>query len=246
MKKVLIMYYHEVVKRGEGATYQKIEEEKFEAQMRYLQEQGYISLFFSELDKALPEKSVIVSFDDGFRSVYDNAAPIMQKYGIKGNIYLPTAYIGQDEKFMDWDMVRRLQENGFEMQAHTHNHVDIRTLSAEDMQREVQTSNEYFIRELGKAPCAICLPFGTYDRRSVKLLKGVGGYQYILASFYGRVGKRKCQKGGLLPRIGISDTDGIEVFEKKLKGKLSWKGPLQRARLLLHNLKGEKIRKYEY
>ena len=115
MKKLLITYYHEVVKEGEGATYQKIEEEKFEAQMRYLQEQGYTSLFFSELGKPLPEKAVIVSFDDGFRSVYENAAPIMQKYGIKGNIYLPTAYIGNDEKFMDWDMVRALQDKGFEM-----------------------------------------------------------------------------------------------------------------------------------
>lgn len=246
MRKLLIMYYHEVVKRGEGATYQKIEEEKFEAQMRYLQEQGYTSLFFSELGKALPEKAVIVSFDDGFRSVYDNAAPIMQKYGVKGNIYLPTAYIGQDEKFMDWDMVRRLQENGFEMQAHTHTHADIRTLSAEAMQREVETSNEYFIRELGKAPCAICLPFGTYDRRSVKLLKKTGKYRYILASYYGRAGERKLKKGGLLPRIGISDMDSIQTFEKKIKGKLSWKGPLQRARLFLHNLKGDKIRKYEY
>ena len=246
MKKLLITYYHEVVKKGEGATYQKIEEEKFEAQMRYLQEQGYTSLFFSELGKPLPEKAVIVSFDDGFRSVYENAAPIMQKYGIKGNIYLPTAYIGNDEKFMDWDMVRALQDKGFEMQAHTHTHADIRALSAEDMQREVETSKACFTRELGKAPCAICLPFGTYDGRSLRLLKKTGGYRYILASFYGRVGQCKLKKGGLLPRIGISDTDGIEVFEKKLKGKLSWKGPMQRARLFLHNIKGDKIRKYEY
>ena len=217
MKKVLIMYYHEVVKRGEGATYQKIEEEKFEAQMRYLQEQGYTSLFFSELDKALPEKSVIVSFDDGFRSVYDNAAPIMQKYGIKGNIYLPTAYIGQDGKFMDWDMVRRLQENGFEMQAHTHNHVDIRTLSAEDMQREVQNSNEYFIRELGKAPCAICLPFGTYDRRSVKLLKKTGKYRYILASYYGRVERESSKRADCFPESGFRIRTVLKYLKKSLK-----------------------------
>jgi peptidoglycan/xylan/chitin deacetylase (PgdA/CDA1 family) len=147
---------------------------------------------------------------------------------------------------MDWDMVRALQKNGFEMQAHTHTHADIRTLSLEDMQREVQASGEHFADELGVKPCAICLPFGTYDRRSVRRLKRAGGYKYILASYYGRAGKRKCKKGGLLPRIGISDTDGIEVFEKKLKGKLSWKGPLQRARLFLHNLKGDRIEKYEY
>ena len=246
MKKLLIIYYHEVVKKGEGATYQKIEEEKFEAQMQYLRDHGYTSLFFSELGKPLPQKSVIVSFDDGFRSVYDNAAPIMQKYGIKGNIYLPTAYIGEDEKFISWDMARELKDKGFEMQAHTHTHVDVRTLSFATMQNEVTTSGEYFARELGVEPCAICLPFGTYNRRSVKQLKKTGKYKYILASFYGRAGERKLKKGGLLPRIGISDTDSIEVFENKLKGKLSWKGVIQRARLFLHNLKGDRVDKYDY
>ena len=246
MKKLLIIYYHEVVKKGEGATYQKIEEEKFEAQMQYLKDNGYVSLFFSELCKPLPEKAVVVSFDDGFRSVYENAAPIMQKYGVKGNIYLPTAYIGKDGRFMDWEMARELQEKGFEMQAHTHNHVDIRTLSTEELQKEVEISKEYFVRELGKTPCAICLPFGTYDRRSLQLLKNTDAYKYVLGSYYGRVGERKLCKGGLLPRIGISNADSIKIFEKKLKGKLSWKGPLQRMRLFLHSIKGDRVQKYEY
>ncbi len=242
----MIIYYHEVVKKGEGASYQKIEEEKFEAQMRYLQEKGYTSLFFSDLDKPFPEKSVIVSFDDGFRSVYENAAPIMQKYGIKGNVYLPTAYIGGDEKFMTWDMVRSLQANGFEMQAHTHSHVDLRTLTEESMREEIEKSQEIFSCELEITPNAICLPFGTYDKRALKLLQKTGRYTYILGSFYGSVSERKRQKGGLLPRIGISDTDTIEVFERKLKGKLNWKGILQRLRLFVHSVKGDRIEKYEY
>ena len=70
MEKVVVIYYHEVVEKGQGYSYQKIEKDKFEAQMRYLYEQGYKSILFSDLDKALPEKSIIVSFDDGFRTVY--------------------------------------------------------------------------------------------------------------------------------------------------------------------------------
>lgn len=247
MKKVLILYYHEVVQKGEGAAYQKIEEEKFEAQMRYLQEKGYYTAFFSELDKPLPDKTVIVSFDDGFLSVYERAVPIMEKYGVKGNVYLPTAYIGKDEHFMTWEMIKDLTQRGnFEMQAHTHNHVDIRTLDEKKMQEEVQTSNAYFEKELDYIPNAICLPFGTYDKQSLKLLKRSGGYKYILASYYGMVGRRKCKKGGLLPRIGVSDTDGIEVFDKKLKGKLNWKGPLQRLRLWVASIRGQRVDKYDY
>ncbi|MBE5745100.1 MAG: polysaccharide deacetylase family protein [Clostridiales bacterium] len=247
MKKLLILYYHEVVKKGEGAAYQKIEEEKFEEQMRYLQENGYTTLFFSQLDKPLPEKPIIISFDDGFLSVYEKAAPIMRKYGVKGNVYLPTAYIGNDEKFMTWDMVKALQTNkDFEMQAHTHNHVDIRTLSKEDMTEEIQKSQEKFAAELGYLPNAICLPFGTYDRKSLRLLKRSGKYKYVLGSFYGMVRKRKLQKGGLLPRIGVSNTDSMEVFEKKLKGKLNWKGKLQRLRLWLASIRKQRVTKYEY
>ena len=246
MKKLLVIYYHEVVKKGEGASYQKIEEEKFEAQMRYLRDNGYTSLFFSELDKPLPEKAIIVSFDDGFRSVYENAAPIMQKYGVKGNVYLPTAYVGNNEKFMSWDMVKTLAENGFEMQAHTHNHVDIRTLNAETLEKEILPSQTLFMEQLSFTPNAICLPFGTYDRRSLRLLKKTGKYKYILGSFYGSVCKSKVRKGGLLPRIGISDADTPLVFEKKLKGKLHWKGTLQRARLWVSSLRKQRVEKYEY
>ncbi len=238
-----IIYYHEVVKKGEGFSYQKIEEERFEEQMRYLKENGYTSLKFSQLSEPLPEKAVIVSFDDGFKTVYENAAPIMKKYGIQGNVYLPTAYIGKKPQFMDWEMVKSL-EGDFEFQAHTHNHVDIRTLNEEGMRLEILQSDELFKEKLGYMPKAFCMPFGTYDRVSKRILKGVDRYDYLLGSYYGSV--KKNTHGKVLPRIGISNDDTIEVFERKLKGKLDYKGKLQRFRLWLHNLKKDRITEYIY
>lgn len=243
-KKLKVLYYHEVVEKGQGFSYQKIEKETFARQMDYLQAEGYETLYFSDLNKPLPAKAVIVSFDDGFRSIYENAAPIMEKYGIKGNVYLPTGYIGNDPHFMDWDMVQKLQEGNFEMQAHTHNHVDVRTLDEQALQEQIQASDELFREKLGYLPRAFCFPFGTYDRASVKRIRKTGRYDYILGSYYGdlRVGK----KGRILPRIGISNDDTIEDFEAKLQGKRNWKGPLQRLRLWLKNLKKERITHYEY
>lgn len=243
-RKVLIIYYHEVVEDNEGFSYQKIGKTKFEEQMAFLKAQGYQTLFFSELKNPLPEKAVIVSFDDGFESVYKNAMPIMKKYGIKGNVYLPTAYVGKD-KFMSWDMVRELAKDGFEMQAHTHNHVDIRGLDEDGLRKETTDSNERFLAELGQIPKAFCMPFGTYDKASVRALKRIGGYEYLLGSYYGRCKEGQLQ-GAVLPRIGISDADSIEVFEKKLCGKFDWKGKLQRLRLWVKSLKKERITKYEY
>lgn len=240
-----IIYYHEVVEKGQGYSYQKIEKDKFREQMEYLQQNGYEAVFFSELKGPLPEKAVIVSFDDGFRSVYENAAPIMQEYGIRGNIYLPTAYIGNHPHFMTWEMVRQLQEEGrFEMQAHTHDHVDVRTLDAEALETQIRESDHCFAQQLGYLPEAFCLPFGTYDKTSVRNIQKSARYSYILGSYYGGIsaGSQK----GVLPRIGISNDDTIETFAAKLEGKLDWKGPLQRARLTLHNLKKDRITHYDF
>lgn len=244
MGKLTILYYHEVVEKGQGNSYQKIEKEKFAQQMAYLQAEGYETLFFSDLGKPVPAKAVIVSFDDGFRSVYEKAAPIMEKYGIKGNVYLPTGYIGNDPHFMDWDMVQALQGNGFEMQAHTHSHVDVRTLTEQTLNEQIKASDDAFEEKLGFLPKAFCLPFGTYDCASVKKLKKSGRYAYILGSYYGNF--RKAKKGKVLPRIGISNDDTLEDFAAKLQGRRNWKGPLQRLRLCLKNLKKERITHYEY
>ena len=60
-QKLVVIYYHEVVESGQGFSYQKIEKDKFEQQMKYLQEHHYQTLLFEDLDKPLPEKSIIVS-----------------------------------------------------------------------------------------------------------------------------------------------------------------------------------------
>lgn len=243
MGKLLIIYYHEVVENGQGFSYQKIDKDKFENQMKYLYENGYHTLLFSDLDKPLPEKAIIVSFDDGFRTVYENAAPVMKKYKIKGNVYLPTAYIGVKPQFMNWSMVKNLV-NDFEFQAHTHNHVDIRTLTDEQLCQEIQLSDQFFYEKLGYLPKAFCVPFGTYDKTSINRLKAQNRYSYLLGSYYGSVCKKNMQT--ILPRIGISNDDSLKIFEKKLKGKLNWKGSLQKIRLTLHNLKKERISVYNY
>ena len=244
--KLLIIYYHEVVKEEHGFSYQKITLDHFEQEMRYLAENGYRSLHFSELSDPILDKSIIVSFDDGFRTVYENAAPVMLRLGIKGNIYLPTAYIGQGEQFMSWNMVQELYHSGlFEMQAHTHTHSDMRALSTMQIEEEIASSDRIFQKKLGYLPPAFCMPFGVWDHRSVRALRDLDRFRYILGSHYGRVSVDRLNEC-VLPRIGISDDDTIAVFAGKIRGDYDWKGPLQRARLAMMNLRQNRITQYEY
>ena len=240
MGRVLVIYYHEVVD-VDGFSYQKINIDRFEQQMRYLAENGYRSLLLSQLETSNDPKAVVVSFDDGYSSVSDRAFPIMERYGIKGNVYLATGLIGSDENYMTWDQVRALRDSGhWDFAAHTHSHADIRTLTPEDARREIDLSHEAFKRELGYVPRAFCMPYGTYSRKSAKMIRELGGYKYMLGSYYGTFDPQNAKRTAL-PRIGIRNEDSLEDFAAKLSGRKNLKGYLQRMRLTLQNLRGQKI-----
>ena len=241
--KLAILYYHEVVEAGSGYSYQRIEINKFEEQMKFLSDNGYTSIKFSDLEQGhLPPKAVIVSVDDGYRSVYDNAAPVMKKYGIKGNVYLATAYIQPETNYLDWNMVRELKEQwDFDFQAHTHNHIDIRTADKSQLKKEVELSDQLFQKYLGYLPMAFCMPYGRYDRRAFRELKSLERYKIYLASHTGRISKNALITGKALPRIGISNDDSLKKFKHKIEGKYYLKGRLQLARLMLNNAIAERI-----
>ena len=57
MKKLIIIYYHDIVENGKGYSYQKVEKEHFENQMKYLKEHGYQTILFVDMEKFLPEKA---------------------------------------------------------------------------------------------------------------------------------------------------------------------------------------------
>lgn len=246
MKKLIIIYYHDIVENGKGYSYQKVEKEHFESQMKFLNDNGYQSILFEDMEKPLPNNAVLVTFDDGFKSVYENAVPIMEKYNIKGNIFLPTKYIEEKNPyFMSWDVIKKICDTEkFSVAAHTHEHVDIRTLDDKSMNEEILKSEYLFEKRLNVHVNAFCMPYGKYDYKSIKNLKKTKKYKFIFASFYGHANAINLDNK-LLPRIGISNDDTLEIFEKKLQGKLNWKGIIQKLRLKIENWKGERIKQYD-
>ena len=170
----------------------------------------------------------------------------MRKYGIKGNIFLPTKYIDeQDVHFMSWAQLKELCENKeFSVAGHTHTHVDIRTLAPEAMLEEVNKSNDLIFQNLGIRTKSFCMPYGKYDVKSIRRLKENSDYKFIYASFYGHTNEKERAKH-VIPRIGVSNDDTLEVFAKKIEGRLNWKGIVQRIRLMISNWKGERIIQYD-
>ena len=102
-----ILVYHDVVS---GATKEDIENDsvsldEFVRQMRFLRENSFKIIALQELiclirtRKKIPRKSVVVTFDDGYRSSYTNAYPILQKYNIPATVFITTGFIGEKKRF---------------------------------------------------------------------------------------------------------------------------------------------------
>lgn len=102
----------------------------FEKQMRYLHQQGYRTISLDDLTRwqygheALPSKSVVITFDDGDRSVYDYAYPILKRYGFRATFFVITGHVGtswRGMEFLTWSELREMQESGvFDIESHSH------------------------------------------------------------------------------------------------------------------------------
>lgn len=119
---------------------------------------------------ALPERSVILTFDDGFQDFADAAWPVMRDLGFRPIVYLPTNYIGGREgwrgiadpprRLMDWDTIRRLQAEGVIFGSHTESHPELDSLAPEAVEAELTRSRDRIAAELGAAPAHFAPPYG--------------------------------------------------------------------------------------
>lgn len=124
---VPVLTYHKLSRNGNPDA-MTVREADFEAQMRFLRENGYRviplgDLFeFLQLRRQIPARSVVITFDDGWRSVYDIAFPILKKYGYPATLFVYTDLIVGSRETLSWEQVRELSRNGFDIQGHSKTH----------------------------------------------------------------------------------------------------------------------------
>ena len=124
---VPVLAYHKFSRNGTHDA-MTVREADFEAQMRFLRDNGYRvipldDLFdFLRFRRQIPARSVVITFDDGWRSVYDIAWPILKKYGYPATLFVYTDLIVGSRETLSWDQVRELSRNGFDIQCHSKTH----------------------------------------------------------------------------------------------------------------------------
>ncbi|WP_425060766.1 Poly-beta-1,6-N-acetyl-D-glucosamine N-deacetylase [Sporomusa carbonis] len=167
--------------------------EEFEEQMAYLHENGFHTITPDDLmsylnhGKQLPEKPILITFDDGYQDNYTNAYPIMKKYGFTATIFLVTSLVGHDGRFMTWDQVRQMKKDGFIFGSHTVSHAPLTKLTREQVMDELVNSRKEIEHQLGTRPRYFAYPTGAYNRQIEEMVKQAG-YKAAFTIRYGQAG----------------------------------------------------------
>lgn len=165
---------------------------EFDRQMSYLYHHGYHTItpgqLLSYLQKGqpLPEKPVLITFDDGYVDNYSNAFPIMKKYGFTAIIFLVTNDVGRDPRYVTWQQAREMQQAGFLFGSHTVHHRELTKITTEQALQELRQSRHDLIEHLGQAPLFLAYPGGYYDL-SVEHLARQAGYRAAFTVRFGVV-----------------------------------------------------------
>ncbi len=140
----------------------------FTQQMDYLKAQGYHTITFNQLFNALyyggplPEKPIILTFDDGYDDAYKVAYPILKAHGFSGMFYIISGKVGWQGQ-MTYPQMREMLLNGMQMGSHTIHHVDMGQVlrdSVEQAQQELQISQSTLQKNLGIPIQQFCYPSG--------------------------------------------------------------------------------------
>ena len=183
---VPILVYHNLGPQAKGRMI--LGAKSFEQQMRYLKSQGYrvVSLKefveFVSLKRQLPRKSVVLSFDDGYKAFLQYAYPILKELGYTATLFVYTDYIGAGSNALSWADLKKLAGEGFDIEAHSKSHGNMRRASGESenehtkrLTAELNLPRELFFKNLGYYPPLLAYPYGSQDDIVVRRTKE-GGY----------------------------------------------------------------------
>ncbi|WP_088186590.1 polysaccharide deacetylase family protein [Desulfosporosinus sp. FKA] len=163
---------------------------QFAEEMSWLHRHGYNSITPTDLyvalinQKPVPEKSILLTFDDGYSDNFNSAWPILRQNGFKATFFIITDSVGAG--MMNWDQLNDLIKQGNTVESHTVHHLDLSTLSENQQNLELKVSKQELESHLGINVQSLCFPSGKFNRTTLALMPKVG-YKLGFTTKPGRV-----------------------------------------------------------
>jgi len=186
--KASILMYHHIGPLPQGADDIRkgltVSKTTFDSQMKKLKDGGYnvitLNELYSKIPTSVPEKTVVLTFDDGYEDNASEALPILQKYGFRGTFFIITSKVASAD-YMNEDQIKDLVKNGNEIGSHTVYHIGLDTVKGPTLDNEIKDSKTYLDKLLNQNTTSFCYPAGKFsDEAKADLLKD--GYRIAVTT----------------------------------------------------------------
>lgn len=185
-----ILTYHNFTK-DEGSSYD-MNIVEFEKQMNYLAIHNYSVISLSELlaglrNGQLPTKPIVITIDDGFKSTYTLAYPVLKKYNFPATLFLYTDFIERNSYSLTWKEIREMAKNNLEIGSHTLSHCNLLKYKKNEnyetylarIREEIFLSKKILESKIGSKVKFFAYPYGVYSS-VIKNIVIQAGYEGIL------------------------------------------------------------------
>lgn len=228
--RVPILMYHSVATAPNDATRAlSVAPEAFAEQMALIGDLGRTPVGTAELATSwrsggpLPQRPVLITFDDGYEGVHRHALPVLAKHGFTATLFVSTGWIrgaydtgGGLDTMLDWHQVRELAGVGVEIGGHSHTHPQLDQLDDDTLRSELTRCKEIVADELGTVPASFAYPYG-YSSRRVRRAVREAGFAQALAVGNGLA--RRGQGPYALQRVTVRRSTDAEEFERLVEGR---------------------------
>lgn len=249
--RAVVLYYHRI-----GATdVLTTSTEEFSRQLHYFKNR-YECISLAELCRRLREgqgfrrRSIVITFDDGYRDNFTQAAPLLKEKGLTATFFVSTGFIETERDFphdlrdqnasgrfpkLTWDDLRQMETEGFEIGSHTVNHISLGKADSVTVEQEVYDSLVRLNRELGPRERAFSFPWGKPEDITADAIESVRGAGYYAAvSAYGGANTR----GASALRIRRVDVGNGHLSRLAVRARVAGFDP-DYLRLKIRNLKSQ-------
>jgi peptidoglycan/xylan/chitin deacetylase (PgdA/CDA1 family) len=212
-KRTLVLTYHAVfatyeewAKQEPSRKWYALTASQFEAQMEYLARQGFRTSLLEEfLEGTSPQKSVLLTFDDGHESIYSVVLPILRKFRFRAEFFVIVSRIGRPG-YLCWQQLKELMKAGMSIQSHGLHHRPLPQLPNDTLTKELRDARKCLEQNLGTPIKYLALPGGFADRRV---------YREALAAGYEAICNSEpslASVGTIIPRVTIMHSTSHAAF----------------------------------
>jgi peptidoglycan/xylan/chitin deacetylase (PgdA/CDA1 family) len=190
----ILMYHYVSVPPADADIYRRdlsVSPDQFAAHLDRIRAEGYTPIRLYDLvanltqGASLPEKPVIITFDDGYRDNFENAFPLLRERGMPATFFVLTDFIDENrDGYLTWDMAREMFAAGMSIESHGRNHVSLKGKDRDYLIWQALGSLETIEYNVGVRPAFVSYPAGEFDENTIDVFRSAN-YQAGVTTIQG-------------------------------------------------------------